>query len=184
MDSIYLLVILYVIATLDGMFSGICAASGQNGLIRKRRYYLLAMIHGMLWAQAISIVGLGLLTFAWLSAADRSQRYLEIHELGVRMVAIYGPYTLIVLAAFLLRAIPSVDLRSATSTLLFGPLTIARPAVIAGGAFWALMSRPGTVVVIATVLLIGLMLPFRAALRRWFRWSPLPDQIRRDATSC
>lgn len=177
MNGLALLLILYVIATLDGVFSGICAASGKNGLIRKRTYFILAMTHGWLWAQAISIVGLGLLALTWWTADDRAHRLEEIETIGERMVAIYGPFTIAVLAAFLLRAVPSVDLRSATSTVLFGPLTILRPVVIVSGAVWALMSGPSAVVSATTLALVALMLPFRAALRQWFRWSPLPDQL-------
>ena len=38
---------LYVLATLDAMFSGVCAASGRDARIDKRSYYVNAMIHGI-----------------------------------------------------------------------------------------------------------------------------------------
>ena len=42
---------LYVLATLDAMFSGVCAASGRDARIDKRSYYVNAMIHGIGWGQ-------------------------------------------------------------------------------------------------------------------------------------
>jgi hypothetical protein len=51
------------------------------------------------------------------------------------------------------RAVPSVDVRSLTSVLVFGPFTLARPAVVAGAA-WALshVPRPGVAVMLAIVV--------------------------------
>ena len=61
---------LYVLATLDAMFSGVCAASGRDARIDKRSYYLNAMIHGIVWGQAACVVGLLILAAAWSISED------------------------------------------------------------------------------------------------------------------
>ena len=57
-----LICVMYVLVTLDAAFSGICASSGRNALIRKRGYYLRSMWHGALWGQAAILLGLVLVT--------------------------------------------------------------------------------------------------------------------------
>ena len=84
------------------------------------------------------------------------------------MSYVYWTYAAIVLGCFAVRAIPSVDLRSITSTIAFGPLTFIRPAVVAGGIVWGLAIRPAAPLVIALVLIAMMMMSFRALLNLQF----------------
>ena len=65
-----------------------------------------------------------------------------------------------------IRAIPSVDIRSITSVLVFGPFTLIRPPVVLTGAIWGLLAAPTVNVVLLLVLVVSLMLGMEYALDR------------------
>ena len=125
---------LYVLATLDGAFCGNRSAAGRSGLINKRRYYFWAMTRGALWSQVAALVAASALFFVWKYSPDRTALLADLQSAAHRMLLVFIPYTIIVLASFMVRALPSVDLRSATSVLVFGPMTALRPLVSIGGA--------------------------------------------------
>jgi hypothetical protein len=152
---------LYVLAALDTMFSGICAASGRNALIRKRGYFARSMLYGLAWGQVACLLGLLILWIAAAISGDRQNAVEEMVAVGRRMAAVYGIYAAIVLLTFAVRAVPSVDVRSVTSVVGFGPLTVIRPAVILAGVAWGLALRPGLEVTIAAILIALVMMPFR-----------------------
>ena len=159
---------LYVLLTLDAMFSGICAASGRDARIDKRSYFLNAMIHGIGWGQVACLLGLLILTGAVYASADPGLAVEQMVRVGGRMVWVYLVYAVIILSFFAVRAIPSVDIRSMTSTVAFGPLTLVRPAVIVLGIGWGLSGGAQTSVAVAGLLIAVLMVPFRTLLNRWF----------------
>jgi hypothetical protein len=164
---------LYVLATLDAMFSGVCAASGRDARINKRSYYLKAMIHGIGWGQVACVVGLLILAAALKISDDPRLAMEQMVAVGDRMVQVFAVYAAIILAFFAVRAIPSVDIRSMTSTVAFGPLTLIRPAVVVCGIGWGLAIGPQPPIIVAGILICVLMAPFRVWLNRWFdmkRW--------------
>ena len=155
---------LYILANLDAMFSGICAASGREGQINKRRYYLNSMLVGAAWGQVACLLGLLILGVAATMSPDRQTAVQEMVAVGERMTTIYCMYALVIFLTFAVRAIPSVDIRSITSTVFFGPLTLLRPAVIVIGIGWGLALQPQVAVVIAAILIAVIMAPFRIFL--------------------
>lgn len=159
---------LYVLLTLDAMFSGICAASGRDARIDKRAYFVNAMIHGIGWGQVACLLGLLILTTAVYASADPGLAVEQMVRVGGRMVRVYVVYAVTILSFFVVRAIPSVDIRSMTSTVAFGPLTLVRPAVIVLGIGWGLSGGAQTSVAVAGLLIAVLMVPFRTLLNRWF----------------
>ena len=159
---------LYVLLTLDAMFSGICAASGRDARIDKRAYFVNAMIHGIGWGQVACLLGLLILTTAVYASADPDLAVEQMVRVGERMVRVYVVYAVTILSFFVVRAIPSVDIRSMTSTVAFGPLTLVRPAVIVLGIGWGLSGGAQTSVAVAGLLIAVLMVPFRTLLNRWF----------------
>ena len=159
---------LYVQLTLDAMFSGICAASGRDARIDKRAYFVNAMIHGIGWGQVACLLGLLILTTAVYASADPGLAVEQMVRVGGRMVRVYVVYAVTILSFFVVRAIPSVDIRSMTSTVAFGPLTLVRPAVIVLGIGWGLSGGAQTSVAVAGLLIAVLMVPFRTLLNRWF----------------
>jgi hypothetical protein len=156
--------VLYVLAALDAMFSGICAASGRNALIHKRDYWARAMLYGFAWGQAACLTALLILVVAVASADDRQRAIAEMVSVGRRMAAVYAGYAVVVLLTFVARAIPSVDVRSVSSIVGFGPLTLLRPAVILAGLARGLALWPSPAVAIAATLIAGMMIPFRLGL--------------------
>ena len=84
------------------------------------------------------------------------------------MLMVYLPYALIIMIAICLRAIPSVDIRSITSVLIFGPFTLIRPIVVLAGAVWGVMAAPGAITISLTVLIVTLMLSLEGLLG-WLR---------------
>ena len=181
-----LICVMYVLVTLDAAFSGICAASGRNALIRKRGYYLRSMWHGALWGQAAILLGLVLVTVTVQFSPNRLRTLVEMQVAGWRMATVYSIYAVVVMSTFLIRAWPSVDVRSITSTVGFGPLTLIRPVVIVLGVAYAAFSNPETPILLVAVALGLIMIPFRVFLNVVFVRMPAysdPCVSRPDATT-
>lgn len=179
---------MYGLISLDAMFSGICAASGRNARVFKRAYYARSMLFGWLWGQVFFAVGVAVVLTCGALSADRSAAAADFTAVGWRMASVYAVYAAIVLTTFAIRAVPSVDVRSMTSTIGFGPLTFVRSAVIASGAAWGILlaERPETIA--AAVLVALLMTPFRVFLnarldRQGIDWLLTGDRVRREDSS-
>jgi hypothetical protein len=80
------------------------------------------------------------------------------------MLMVYVPYSLVLAITFFVRAIPSVDIRSITSVLVFGPFTLIRPLVVLAGAIWGLLAAPTAGILLLLVLIVCLMLGMEYAL--------------------
>jgi hypothetical protein len=164
---------LYCLAVLDGCFGALCAASGRNALIHKKIFYANALWKGALWSQVACLVGLLMIVVCVWASDDRNACYTELQRVGWRMAQVLGSYAFVVWAMFLIRAIPSVDVRSATSTLAFGPLTLIHPAVVFAATVWGMYELPSTPVIVATLMVGIVMLTFRdgmcVILGRYYR---------------
>jgi len=159
---------LWLLATIDSAFIGYREAAGRNALIDKRAYYRRALIRGALVGQvAVLIVG-AITAIMLVSSNDAAALFAKIESVGVRMLTVYVPYALILLITFLVRAVPSVDIRSITSVLIFGPFTFIRPIVVLAGAVWGIVAAPGAFTIALTVLIVCLMLGLSGILS-WLR---------------
>jgi hypothetical protein len=87
-------------------------------------------------------------------------------QVAARMLLIYVPYALIITITFFVRAVPSVDIRSITSVLVFGPFTLIRPLVVLAGAIWGLLAAPTIPVGLLMGLIVSLMLGMEYVLDR------------------
>jgi hypothetical protein len=169
---------LWLLATVDAACCGYRAAAGRNALIGKGRYYRRAMLRGALWGQtAVAIAAIALLAFV-LSDDDPGRAWVEATGAGLRMLAVYVPYAAVIGLAFALRLAPSVDLRSLTSTVVFGPLTLLRPAVAILGVAWGVSSSRPALVAIGGVVL-ALMLSMESLLASAY----LAARLRREAAA-
>ncbi len=149
---------LWALATIDAALIGYREAAGRNALIDKRAYYRRAMMRGALLGQvAVGIAGAAVAVLLLLST-DPAGLFKELQEVGARMLIVYVPYALIILAAFAVRAAPSVDLRSITSVLIFGPFTLIRPAVVVAGVAWGVLAAPNFRTLLLGLLILSLML--------------------------
>jgi hypothetical protein len=161
-------VVLWLLATVDSAFIGYREAAGRNALIEKGVYYRRALIRGALVGQlAVLIVGV-ITVVALVSSSNPHALFSSIEVVGARMLSVYVPYALIILITFCIRAFPSVDIRSITSVLIFGPFTFIRPIVVLAGAVWGVIAAPGAITIALTVLIVTLMLGLEAALS-WLR---------------
>jgi len=158
--------LLWLLATVDAAFIGYRDAAGRSALIDKRHYYRRALVRGALFGQiAVAIVGAvaaGMLA----TSAQPALLFETLDQVGTRMLMVYVPYALILTATFFVRAIPSVDIRSITSVLVFGPFTLIRPLVVLAGAIWGLIAAPTTGVALLMALIVSLMLGMEYALDR------------------
>jgi len=161
--------VLWLLATLDAAFAGYRDAAGRNALINKRRYYRRAMLRGALMGQlAVGIAAL-IIALSLILSADWRGLLQDYETAGARMLTIYLPYAFVVLLTFLVRWIPSVDLRSITSTVIFGPFTLIRPLVAAIGMGYGVFAARRMIVVAVGMIVLTMMLGIEAALSRFRR---------------
>lgn len=158
--------LLWLLATVDSAFIGYREAAGRSALIEKKAYYRRALIRGALFGQlAVLIVGV-ITAIVLLSSDDPRVLFGKLELIGARMLLVYIPYALIILIALAIRVLPSVDIRSITSTLIFGPFTLIRPVVVLLGAVWGVLAAPGAITVAIVAVIICLMLGLEWALGR------------------
>ena len=161
-------VLLWLLATVDSAFIGYREAAGRSALIDKRAYYRHALIRGALFGQvAVLIVG-AVTAVALVRSNDAAMLLSDLQLIGARMLCVYVPYALILLITFCIRAFPSVDIRSITSTLIFGPFTFIRPVIVLAGAVWGVLAAPGAITIALTALIVILRLGLGTALS-WLR---------------
>jgi len=161
-------VLLWLLATVDSAFIGYREAAGRNALIDKTAYYRHALIRGALFGQVAVLIAGVITALALVSSSDARALFSNLELVGARMLIVYVPYALIILITFCVRAFPSVDIRSITSVLIFGPFTFIRPVVVLAGAVWGIVAAPGAITIALTALIVTLMLGLGGALS-WFR---------------
>ena len=159
---------LWLLATIDSAFIGYREAAGRNALIDKRAYYRRALIRGALVGQVAVVIAGVITTIILVNSNNPGALFSKIESAGARMLTVYVPYAVILLITFLVRAFPSVDIRSITSVLIFGPFTFIRPIVVLAGAVWGVVAAPGTITIALTVLIVCLMLGLGGILS-WLR---------------
>ena len=119
-----------------------------------------------MWGQlAVAVAGAVAVLLVALSSAPE-QLLADFTAAGDRLLEVYLPYAGVVGLAFAARAIPSVDIRSLTSVLVFGPFTLLRPAVVLVGAAWALFRVPQPGVGVTLGMIVPLMLLMQPWLER------------------
>ena len=156
--------LLWLLATVDSAFIGYREAAGRNALIEKGAYFRRALIRGALFGQvAVLIVGV-VSAIALVTSNDAAALFSQFELVGARMLTVYIPYALILLITFCIRAVPSVDIRSITSVLIFGPFTFIRPLVVIAGALWGVLAAPDAITIAITALIVSLMLGLEYAL--------------------
>jgi hypothetical protein len=150
--------LLWLLATVDSAFIGYREAAGRNALINKKAYFRHALIRGALFGQlAVLIVGV-ITAVALVSSSDAAALFSKMELVGARMLTVYVPYAVILLLTFGIRALPSVDIRSITSVLIFGPFTLIRPLIVVADTIWGVVAAPGAITIAITVLIVSLML--------------------------
>jgi hypothetical protein len=117
-----------------------------------------------LFAQAAVSIAATSVVVSLSLTTDRESLIRDYQRAGSRLLIIYLPYAALIVLGFALRAIPSVDIRSITSTLIFGPLTLIRPVVAIAGLVYAVFAVPRPAVVTLGLIVLTMMLGLERAL--------------------
>jgi hypothetical protein len=158
--------LLWLLATVDSAFIGYREAAGRSALIDKKAYYRRALVRGALSGQLAVLIAGVVTAIALLSSDDPRALFGKLELIGTRMLLVYVPYALVILIALAIRLIPSVDIRSITSTMIFGPFTLIRPVVVLLGAIWGALAAPRAITIALVVLIVSLMLGLEGVIRQ------------------
>lgn len=170
-----ILVALYLLATIDGALCGIRSSAGRSALIHKRRDYIASMLYGAYCAQIAAAVSGAALLVSWYASAERTGLARELIAAAERMLWVLVPYAVVIFASFLVRWIPSTDIRSATSVLIFGPMTALRPLIAVAAAVYGIVPAHSWVVRMLGVFILGLMFWVQWRVDRRAEWLFLAD---------
>jgi len=160
------LLLLYILALLDGLLCGARVSMGRSAQIAKRRYYLRAQIRGLFGAQIVSTIALAALLLVAALSPNRLALRADLQAAAGRMLWIFLPYAAMVLGNILLRMVPSTDIRSATSVMMLGPLTAIRPLVMIAGVLYGVWPSRLRETRLLGLCILGLMLGLECALNR------------------
>jgi len=155
---------LYVLSLLDGLLCGARVSMGRSAVIRKRSYYVRAQLRGLAGAQIVGTVALVALILVARLSGHRALLRADLEAAAARMLWIFVPYAALVLGNILLRLIPSVDIRSATSVMMLGPLTAIRPLVMMVGVFYGISASTLWETRLLGLFILALMLLLEFAL--------------------
>ncbi|MBD0373553.1 MAG: hypothetical protein ICV60_22155 [Pyrinomonadaceae bacterium] len=158
--------LLWALATVDAAFIGYREAAGRSALINKGAYYRRAMMRGALFGQIAVVIAGAAIALILIFSPSPSALMHDLQEAGRRMLIVYVPYALIILITFAVRVVPSVDLRSITSVLIFGPFTLIRPLIVVAGIAWGFLAAPGPATFLLAALILSLMLSLEWVMGR------------------
>src|SRR5258708_31255466 len=158
--------LLYALATVDGALVGYRVASGRSALVDKGSYYWRSILRGALLVQPAIGVAVFVAVLLLLVAADSGRLTLELVGMCQRMLQVYVPYAVVGLVMLALRAVPSTDLRVATSVTVLGPATPLRPYVMVARGLCAALASLRPEILLMASFLAALMLAFEPLLER------------------
>ncbi|MEU3455109.1 oxidoreductase [Micromonospora sp. NPDC006766] len=161
--------VLASIALVDGVLAGFRAATGRNGLIRKRGYYLVAMRRGLVAGGAVLGCLALVLAVVLATAPDPATRYGDLTHAGITMLWFIGPYASVVVASLIGYAV--LPRRPATFLILLGlgPLTLIRPWVTIAAGLTAAWTAPNLPTAACAVLAAtGALAVEPWVHRRWY----------------
>jgi hypothetical protein len=129
----------------------------------------------MIRGAGVGTAELAVIATMLLSLLVRSEEQAALFDdmiaAGTRMLAVFVPYTLVVLAALVAYAAPNFEIRCLATVVVLGPLTMARAVVLLLGAAAASWTAPPPVRV-AAFATIAIVLVGEVALHRWARSIP------------
>jgi hypothetical protein len=161
------LLLLYLLALLDGVLCGLRSSMGRNARIGKFWYYTRATVRGLVGAQIVSMLALGALLLVALLSPHSGELRMDLEGSAGRMLRVFLPYAALVLGSLALRAIPSTDIRSASSVLFLGPLTAIRPLIMMAGVGYGISESRLWETRLLGLIILALMLFLEYALNRW-----------------
>jgi hypothetical protein len=168
-------VALAVLALADCVLCGFRGAAGTEGRLDKRIYYREAVLRA--FGGGVVLVGAHALLVAVLvlSSGDPQLVWSSFLAAGRVCVWVYGLFATTIFTAFAFFFAPVGDFRVLTNVVVFGPLTVARPYVMAGGLLAAVAFVPDLRVGIVAASAAVTMLSFQSVVSRRYadRWRRL-----------
>ncbi|MEW6736896.1 MAG: hypothetical protein AB1489_36750 [Acidobacteriota bacterium] len=161
-----ILLLLWALASIDAAFIGYREAAGRSALINKRTYYRRAMFRGALFGQMAVGIAAATIVILLLLSPQPAILVNGFKQAGTRMLIIYLPYATIILLTFIIRLVPSVDLQSITSILIFGPFTFIRPIIVLIGVVWGVLAAPNLATLLLGMIILTLMLTLEWIIAR------------------
>lgn len=153
-----ILVLLGVLALVDGAFCGFRASAGRNPRIFLWPYYATAMRRGLAFAVVFVVVFLGAGLAVRFGVSQAMWSALEIAASS--MVQVYGVYATLVLAALALYGFGAFDLSVLATVIVLGPFTLIRPLVILGGAIYGASRTDDPIVWVFAIAAAFVMMSF------------------------
>ena len=172
-----------VLAVMDGGLMGFRASAGRSGLLDKRVYYRRAIVRGMLSTFAIVVVH-GVVALALAAASDDFRATLTSFVVAARPAAsAFAGFTGVALLAFVLYFAPVGDFRVLANVVVLGPFTIARPwVIVCGCGYTAIASGDPSVALLSISAATSMLVAEHVFARRYAsQWRALvgrPDDAR------
>ncbi|MDQ3032077.1 MAG: hypothetical protein M3Y87_06650 [Myxococcota bacterium] len=166
---------LAALAIIDCVLCGFRAAAGTDGRVDKRAFYRRALARALV--AGVVVVGAHVLLVAALvsTSSDPTLTWDAFVEAGTICVATYGVLATTIVITLAFHFAPIEDIRVLTSVIVLGPLTLARPTIIAVGLALAVASTADVRVGIAALSAGISMLSFEWLIgrRHATRWRHL-----------
>lgn len=157
---------LFVLAFLDGTFAGFRSSAGRTGLINHRESDHRAARRG---AGLVCVLLAPVIALACADVLLHHARIEAYTRTGAAMLAIYAPYSLLVLAALACYAALGWRQRYLAAAVILGPLTLLRPVVaIVGAVLGAAVGRDTVVAACAGLSVIAVLAVEPLADHRWY----------------
>ena len=158
------LLVLFLLASLDGALCGCRTCMGRCPLINKHTFYVRGVLRGIVAAQIASWLSFFVLIAVYRFSPDGPLLRQDLEAAAGRMLYIFLPYAVLVLTNIALRLVPSIDLRSATSVFFLGPLTALRPFVMIPGVIYGIWRAQLHTTIFLGLFVLSLMLSLDFAL--------------------
>ena len=158
------LVVLFLLTSLDGALCGCRTCMGRHPYIFKKKYFARGILRGVVAAQIASWLSFFVLLAILQFTPDRALLRKDLEAAAGRMIFIFLPYAVLVLSNLVLRLVPSIDLRSATSVFFLGPLTALRPFLMIAGVTFGICQAQSRATVFLGLFVLLLMLSMEFAL--------------------
>ncbi|MGX2993247.1 hypothetical protein JNUCC64_02955 [Streptomyces sp. JNUCC 64] len=169
MTSAVPLVPLVLLALADAAFSGFRAYAGTDARIRKRRATLRAALRGLTVGTVLLLAPTVTAALVLLTSDDRERAYDALTAGGIGSLLPLTGYAAVVLLS--LAAYFALPFRAGTLAVVvgLGPLTLARPLVVAVACAGAALFGGGSALLVCAVAGAAVLCVEPLTHRRWYR---------------
>lgn len=159
----------------DCVLCGFRASIGREGRLDKRHFYRQAALRSFGAGLVVIAAHAILVAVLVATARDADGVWQSFVTAGRVAVIVYASYAAAVFLAFGFFFAPIGDFRVLTNVIVFGPFTLARPWVIAGGLVASVFAAPDPRVILTALSAGVAFLSFQRMIDRPYahRWRRL-----------